>query len=522
MKLLAILTSVVAAGIAPVAYGEDAVKQSAGEPAAVHSKVSESFNKEPFAGFDQYVAKAMQEFDTPGLAVAIVKDDKVVFSKGYGVRKIGESASVDENTLFAIGSTSKAFTAALIGCLVDQGKMSWDGKVTDYLSWFQLYDPYVTREVTIRDLLTHRTGLRGERDWLWYASPLNREEIIRALRYEKPAWSFRSHWDYNNVGFLTAGECAASAGRDSWDHLVAKMLFEPMGMSSTCTSTHDLTALSNVASPHARVDGVIKALPYRCLDNVAPAGSINSTVKDMSQWVRLQLSGGKIGNKQLISEAALAEIHSPQMILPAMHVLTGRSFPAYGLGWGMVNNQGHKILSHQGGIDGMTALVELIPDAHTGYVILSNGNGSMAPQAIGMRLMDSYLNLPLEDGVTIAQGEQKESKAKDNKEYAEAQKNRVSGTHPTLAVDKYAGVYNDPEFGDITVACKEGKLTLSYGPYRVGTLKHWHYDTFEIEWNDPMLPPHRPVVFRVDCDGQPSQLDISELSIFNRVSKPEP
>lgn len=478
-------------------------------------------DQQPFPGFDEYVKRAMQECDTPGLAVCVVQDDRIVFSRGYGTRKLGAQEPVDENTVFAIGSTSKAFTAALIGTLVDKGKMSWDGKVVDYLPWFHVNDPYVTGELTIRDCLSHRSGIRGASDGidlLWYASPFSREEVIKRLRYEKPT-GFRSRFNYNNVMVITAGECAAAAGGDTWDSLIKKTFFEPLGMSRSCTSVRELDRLSNVASPHAIIDGSLKVVPYRLIDNAGPAGSINSCAKDMSQWVRLQLNHGRAGDKQIISDKALAETHIPHSPVVQADLLAGRLFPAYGLGWGMVSNHGHKMLTHEGGIDGMTALVQLLPDAHTGFVILANRGESKAPESVAIRMADAYLKQPLEDGLAIILPRSKKAADKEVAEYQEARQKRVSGTHPALPLDRYAGRYSDPEFGDIVIIQDNGALVLEYGPNRKADLRHWHFDTFEIEWRDRIISPHMRVVFLLDDDGQPSRMEIPGLTTFTRKAE---
>ena len=233
-------------------------------------------------GFDDYVNKAMKEWEVPGVAIAIVKGDQVVLAKGYGVRKIGEPAAVDERTLFAIGSSSKAFTAASIAMLVDDGKVKWDDPVTKYLPGFEMYDPYVTRELTVRDLLSHRSGLqRG--DFLWYGTELERDEILRRTRFLKPSWSLRSTFGYQNLMFLAAGQLVSRVGGKSWDEFIQQRLFTPLAMSSSSTSINAFKNVDNVAAPHAKVEEKVQVIPWRNIDNIAPAGSINSNVVDMAQ-----------------------------------------------------------------------------------------------------------------------------------------------------------------------------------------------------------------------------------------------
>lgn len=260
--------------------------------------------QDPLEGLDQYITEAMRSWEVPGLAIAIVKDDRVLLAKGYGVRKLGDPAPVNEHTLFAIGSASKAFTAASIAMLVDEGKLKWDDPVTNYLPGFQLFDPYATRELTVRDLLCHRSGLERA-DLLWYGSAFGREEILRRIRYLKPSWSFRSRFGYQNIMFLAAGQIIPAITGKSWDDFVKERLFAPLGMSSSNTSVRDLARSDNSATPHAKIEGKVEPIAWRNIDNVAPAGSINSSAADMAQWIRLNLNWGKFNDKQLISSGAI-------------------------------------------------------------------------------------------------------------------------------------------------------------------------------------------------------------------------
>lgn len=247
-------------------------------------------------GLNDYIVKSMRDWETPGLALAVVRNDSVIFAKGYGVRKKGETAPVTPKTIFAIASTTKAMTAACLGMLVDEGKMKWDDPVTKYLPWFQLSDPYVTRELTVRDLLCHRSGLaRG--DNLWYLSPYSREEVLRRVRFLKPAWSFRSRYGYQNIMFLAAGEMIPSVTSKSWDDFIAERLFKPLGMTRTNTSIKYLAGLDDVATPHDKIDTVMQPVRWPNFDNVGSAGAVNSCVEDMAQWVRMNLGNGMSGGR---------------------------------------------------------------------------------------------------------------------------------------------------------------------------------------------------------------------------------
>src|SRR5262245_8844076 len=271
---------------------------------------------------DSYAARVLKEYEVPGFAVAIVKDGKVALAKGYGVRKLGEPASVDEHTLFGIASNTKAFTSAALAMLVDEGKISWDDPVTKHLPTFQLYDPYVTREMTIRDLLTHRSGLGlGAGDLLWWPpTDYSREEIIRRFRFVKPATSFRSRYAYDNVLYMIAGQIIPAVTGKSWDDFIKERIFRALSMDESNTSVTAFRPGDNIATPHAPVEGHIQPIKPIALDNVGPAGSINSNVSDMSRWVMIQLFHGRVpvvdNTLQLFSERQSREMWSPQTITP--------------------------------------------------------------------------------------------------------------------------------------------------------------------------------------------------------------
>jgi CubicO group peptidase (beta-lactamase class C family) len=265
----------------------------------------------PGADFEQYVNKAMTDWGVPGVAIAIVKDDRIVFAKGFGVRELGKPAAVDEHTLFAIGSSSKAFTAASIGLLVDEGKLKWEDPATKYLPGFQLFDPYSTRELTVSDLLTHRSGLtRG--DLLWYASAYDRNEVLRRVRYLKPSWSLRSRFGYQNIMFLAAGQSFPPSLGGMISCANASLLH---WAEVSNTSIRALANSDDVASPHAKLEDKVQVISWRNIDNIAPAGSINSNVEDMAQWLRLQLGGGTYQNQRLLSSGVMKEMHTPQTII---------------------------------------------------------------------------------------------------------------------------------------------------------------------------------------------------------------
>ncbi|MCC6329551.1 MAG: serine hydrolase [Acidobacteria bacterium] len=476
-------------------------------------------NTAPFEGFDDYVNRSMKEWEIPGMAVAIVKDDKVVFAKGYGVRDIGKPAPVDEHTLFAIGSSSKAFTAASLAILMDEGKLKWDDPVTKYLPGFQLYDPYVTREMTVRDLLTHRIGLeRG--DQIWYATPYSREEILRRIRYLPPSSSMRSKFGYQNIMFLAAGQIVPSVTGKSWDDFVAERIFTPLGMKESDTTIRALARSNDVASPHVKVDDKVQTVPWRNIDNISPAGSINSNVVDMAQWVRLQLGKGKFAGKQVISEAAIKEMQTPQTIIrieglyPIMY--PDAHFLNYGMGWFLSDFRGSKLVEHGGAIDGMRALVAMIPEKNIGVVILTNLNGTVLPQFLAYRIFDSYLGEQPTDWASDGFKKIKAAEEQAKAAAAKADAARVMGTRPSLELKDYAGKYRSEIYGDVEVKLTDGKLTIGFGPNYDGAIEHWNYDTFRVTWKDPVLGKGL-IRFDLDTKGKAASLDLGIMGAFKRV-----
>jgi len=471
---------------------------------------------------DAYAARVLQEFEVPGLAVAIVKDGKVVLAKGYGVRKLGEPAPVNENTLFGIASNTKAFTSAALAMLVDEGKINWDDAVTKYLPGFQLYDPYVTREMTIRDLLTHRSGLGlGAGDLLWWPpTDYSREEIIRKFRYVKPASSFRSRYAYDNVLYMIAGQVVAAVSGKSWDDVIKDRIFTPLGMTTSNTNVAGLLASKDAATPHAKVDGRLQTVAPMALENVGPAGAINSSVAEMAKWLIAQLNHGQIGEgRRLFSEPRSREMWSAQTITPLgdppPHLIGLRAnFSAYGLGWGLTEYRGFKTVSHTGGLLGYVSRVTLMPDFNLGVVVLTNQQSGGAFQSMTYRILDHYLSAPTTDWIPAF----KKSEEMGQSNAAEFEKRqasaRVVDSKPSLPIAKYAGRYTDAWYGDITIALENNKLVMRFGhtPLLVGELEHWQYDTFVARWHDRSLEADAFVTFALKPDGGIEQMKMGPVS----------
>ena len=485
-------------------------------PAGLHAQAAQ---REPFPGFDAYVRTALTTWKVPGASVAIIRNDSVIYAKGYGVREVGKTTPVDERTIFAIGSSSKAFTSAAVAMLVDSGKVSLDAPAAAYLPNFQLYDPYASKEITVRDLLSHRSGLaRGE--LLWYGAEYDRDEILRRVRWLQPSWSFRSRFGYQNIMYLAAGQIVARAVNTTWDDFIEQRIFQPLGMRESSTSVNALEEMPNVARPHAIVNDTVRAVPYRLIDNIAPAGSINSNAVEMAQWVRLHLNDGKFDGKQIISKRMVDEMRTPQIVIPGGgggNQNPSAHLTAYGLGWFLSDYEGRLLVQHGGNIDGMTALVGMLPEEKFGIVILSNMNGSTLPSAIMLRAVDHQLERPLKDW--SAQMRARADSAQARARAAQAgQQARVPNTKPSLPLSEYVGTYVDSLYGTAKVTEENGKLHFAFGPTWRGPLEHWHFDTFRMRLDTPVLPP-APVHFRLNPAGKVAdvQVDLAGLVTFRKV-----
>ncbi|MGH7493409.1 MAG: serine hydrolase [bacterium] len=465
---------------------------------------------------DAYAAKAGQDWRVPGFAVAIIKDDAVVFAKGYGVRELGKTEPVNEHTLFAIASNSKAFTAAALSILVDEGKIKWDDPATKYLPGFQLYDPYVTGEIAVRDLLCHRSGLATfGGDLLWYMTTYSREEILHRMRYLKPVTSFRTAYGYQNLMFLAAGQILPAVTGKSWDEYIKEKFFVPLGMSRSNTSVAAFKQGDNVATPHNEVEGQIHVIHYVNVDNLAPGGGINSSVADMSQWLRLQLGRGTYQGKEIFSKTRSREMWTAHTSLPISEqsekLNPTTHFQAYGLGWFMMDYHGRKVLNHGGGLDGMTSQTGMIPEANLGVVVLTNSETPLS-SIIMRKVFDVFLEVPPRDWSAETRERVLKSKEEQRVAAQKIEQERVEETKPSLLPSGYAGTFSGELYGDATVTVESGKLVLRLmpAPDFVGDLEHWHYDTFRLKWRGSVVYPFPKgfVTFTLNAAG-----DVDEMKI---------
>ncbi len=447
----------------------------------------------PLQGFDQYVEKAMQDWQIPGIAIAIVKDDAVVLAKGYGLRELGKPDKVDEHTLFAIASNTKAFIATAVGILAKEGKLDWDDPAIKYLPELQLYDPYVTRELTIRDLLCHRVGLETYAgDMIWYGSTSTADEVLHQVRYLEPHSSFRSQYGYCNLMFVAAGRIIEEVSGESWGGFLERRIFAPLRMIRSCTSTHELEDMENVATPHTEVGGKIQPIPYRNIDNAAPAGAINSSVMEIAQWLRLQLNYGTCNGKQVIDSTIIDEMRTPHTIIrigkEQRELYPTRHFITYGLGWFLSDYHGRLVVLHGGGLDGMFSYTGFLPEEKLGIAVLTNRDDHRLMTALFYQIADAYLGVPDSDWSAILLQKRQEEKIREAEKEKKREKERDKKKTPYTSAEKITGNYASKILGDAEIS-KEGKklvLTLALYPGVEGYLEHWDYETFLCKWNDPM------------------------------------
>jgi CubicO group peptidase (beta-lactamase class C family) len=481
-------------------------------------------------GIDEVIEQALEDFAVPGLALAVVADDQVVFAKGYGVRSVesAESAEpVTEDTLFAIGSTSKAFTAFLVGQLVDEGKLTWDQPVIELLPDFRLHDDHAARRLKVKDLLRHSSGL-PRHDAVWYNSPATREELFARLRHLEPSRDLGETFQYQNLMFMTAGVLAERLTGKRWEELVRERILDPLGMARTNFSVEVSKQDANHALAHSIEDREARVIPFRNIDTIGPAGSINSSVREMTQWIRLQLGGGEVNGQRLIETATLQAMHSPQ-IATGGYPTDSTTLPmGYGYGWAIEAHRGHFLVQHGGGIDGFISWVALLPLEGLGVVAYTNASGTNPlSTAVARTVIDRVLGL---DEVDYLQ-KGRDAIARALASEAEAEKNleakRQQGTSPSHPLPAYAGVYEHPGYGVAEVAPSGDGLRLAYNGIAAG-LEHWHYDTFnakKLEGGDATLD-NTKISFRLDVNGEitalVAQLEPAvEAIVFERQPDPK-
>jgi CubicO group peptidase (beta-lactamase class C family) len=491
-------------------------------PAAAPVAVISPASAAPAFNLDADVNRVLKTFDVPGIAIAIVKDGKVVVAKGYGVRKLGDPKPVDGKTLFEVASNSKAFTAAALAMLVDEGKIAWDDPVTKHLPGFQMHDSYVTGAMTVRDLLTHRSGLGlGAGDLLWWPSTnFSTDEIITQLRHVKPATSFRASYAYDNLLYIVAGKIIAEKTGKPWGAAIHDRILAPLGMSGTKTSVADMLATDDYSAPHSKINdkaAVVKPMP---VPNAVGAVGINTNAEDIARWMNVLLNQGKMENGiQLISAKQAAELWTEQTPMrirepkPGLEA-TKPNFYAYGLGFNLRDYKGRKIAMHGGALQGFYSTVLMVPEEKLGIAILTNAENSPAMASIYYRILDQYLSVAPRDWIKLYADQEaaahKEELERQGKEVAA----RAAKSSPSLPLAAYDGEYEDAWYGKVTIRAEGKKRIMRFTrtPDLTGELEHFQHDTFIVRWKECNFNADAYVSFALNPDGSIERMKMAPIS----------
>lgn len=480
-----------------------------------HAQPAPTAPPQALAGLDTYIERALEDWEVPGLAIAVVRNDTVIYARGFGVRDVGRAERVDEHTAFAIASTTKAMTVAGLGMLVDDDRLDWDDPVSRHLPEFQVGDPWVTSALTVRDLLTHRSGL-ARSDNLWIAGPFDRAEVLRRARYLPLTDAFRTTYGYQNIMYIAAGELLGAVAGMSWDDFLAERLFRPLGMTRTTTRAADVETRDNVASSHIRVDGAVEAVPRRNYDNIGGAGAAFSSAHDMAQWLRMQLNGGVYEGTRILDEATLQEMHSPQTVMRA-DTTARRMFPTthfrtYGLAWNVHDYHGRKVVQHTGNLNWTRTQVGMMPDENIGVVAIANLSSSNLQVALMYRVFDALLGIE----PTAWSAEYLELSRRGGGGGGNPEDDRVRNTTPSLALADYAGRYTSDVYGDMTLDVDGDRLVLRYAPDYIADLEHWHHDTFRADWRRRGFGTAF-ITFALDHRGRVASAELAGFGEFRRV-----
>jgi CubicO group peptidase (beta-lactamase class C family) len=443
-----------------------------------------------FKALDEYYTQMVKDWDIPSASIGIVKDGQLIFAGNYGVKEVGKTEQPDKNTLYAIASNSKAFTSAMIGMLVQEGKLNWNDKVKKHLPYFAVDDSWVSDHVTIRDLLSHRVGLGTfSGDNIWYQSNLTSEEIIRRIQYVPQAFEFRAGYGYSNLMFITAGEIIQKVTGESWSENVQKRILDPLGMDRTIATIRDLDKVGNYATPHARKDDQNYIIPWANWDEVAATGGIISSVEDVSKWLIFNLNHGINGDDTLLSKKTRNMVWTPHNNRFVDHTSKNdfeRHFNGYGLGWGLSDYHGRLKVGHTGGYDGMITAINLIPDENLGVVVLTNGVKSPI-MAASYYALDYVLGIEDPKDWSKDLLERTNRYAENDTRISDRKAKRVMKTKPSIKTENMFGDYHSDMYGRISILQEGKKLKLEFehSPLLSATLTHWHYDVWEITWDNP-------------------------------------
>jgi CubicO group peptidase (beta-lactamase class C family) len=440
---------------------------------------------------DAYVNRALTNWRIPGAAVCIVKDGKIILMKGYGVKELGLNNKVDESTLFMIGSNTKAFTATALAMLQSQHKLSLDDKVTKYIPSFKLDNKLASDDARLRDLLCHRLGFGTfQGDFTYWTSDLSREQIIEKMSHVKALYPFRSKWGYTNAAFLTAGEVITKVTDRSWESYIKDNILAPLGMGNTLPLTKDFHMQLNKAAPHTLYEGRLIAIPFAQLDNLAPAASICSSINDMSKWVMALLDNGKVGPRQVIPADAIAATRQPQDIVGDVHHLSGiNNVEMYGLGFFLQDYAGHRIVMHDGGVNGYVTSVTLVPDQHLGIIILTNTDQNQLYDALRWEIMDAYFKMPYRSYSDVFLAHYKNNVVTEQNNDKKLRDSVALHLQSTLPLTAYTGKYFNDLYGNMTIdqggENNDLQMRFEHHPKMFAHLQAIGNNRFYVTFSDP-------------------------------------
>ena len=473
----------------------------------------EKTSAELYEGFDAFVEETMGQWNVPGLAIAVVRDGEVLLLKGYGKRDVGDDLPVTPKTLFAIGSTTKAFTSLALGMLVEEGKLAWDEPVRSFLPEFELMDETATLQATPLDLVNHRIGL-PRHDAVWYNSGYSRDQLVRRLKYLEPNAGLRERFQYNNLMFMTAGYLVGQISGGTWEDFVLDRIFIPIGMSNSIFGPPEDWSVET-ASPYEPEGDGIKKVPHYDDWAVGPAGSIYSSAEDMSRWLLFHLGDGKVGEREIVSKTILDMMHTPQFAVPYAGT---KELPltTYGMGWVIEIYRGHKYVWHNGGIDGFYAYIGFLPFEQDGVVILTNLAGHRASEIISRRIFDRLAGLDDYDWSSYFL--ERRDRGDDSEE---EDSGRKTGTSPSHELADYAGTFSHPAYQEVKIAHDEGVLTAEFHGEKA-TLEHYHYDVFAGDFEGTELK----LTFGMNDLGDINRLSIPlqrgvDPIVFERIANAE-
>ena len=470
-------------------------------------------------GIDSFANQLLTEWKVPGLGIGIVHDGTVVLEKGYGYRDLEQKLPFTARTLFPVGSTSKSFTALALAILKDQKKLDWDDRVRQYLPSYELADPVASERMTIRDLLLHRSGL-ARNDMLWYSSDFTRKQIFDRLKYLEMGKGFRNRFDYNNLGYMTAGYLAGEVAGSNWEQLVRTSILDPLQMTSTNFSDADSAKSPDYALPYDEVDGKVERIPFASTAAIGPAGSVHSSIDEMMHYAEMLLSGGKYNGKQIVSEANLKTIQSPQIVMGAPSPYPELSDPVYGMGWVIQTYRGHHYIWHNGGIDGFYTLLALLPDDHLGVVVFTNRLDRTAAEVLARNVFDRMLGMPPVDWDSRFRETAAKVTEAENAERKKIADERKPGTQPSHPLKDYTGTYTHPAYGTVTVSIEGDHLRIALNRLSA-PLEHFNYDVFIVPHpqrtlGDLMVRFQTATSGEIDSVALPLEEDIHDI-VFKRA-----